>query len=356
MVARLLAALRAKMLWILLGTYALAAIAPGPGLAMRRVSLGTLEAFGGSFELSLPALLLALLLFDASLGANAAELRRLSKAPHVVGAGLAANFALPIVFTLAAALGLSFWHNHDELQALLVGLALVGAMPIAGSSTAWAQNAEGNLALSLGLVIASTLLSPITTPLALRAIAAVTSGDYSEDLGELAGGSAQLFLAIAVVLPSVLGMIAHRAIGRERLARAMPSIKLLNLGVLLALNYSNATVALPRVVAHPDVDFLVLLFAVVALLCALAFSTGHVVGRALKASVPERVSLMFGLGMNNNGSGLVLAATALSDHPNVVLTIVAYNIVQQIAAGVFDRLSMRRDPPSEAPAAAPAHA
>jgi len=51
---------------------------------------------------------------------------------------------------------------------------------------------------------------------------------------------------------------------------------------------------------------------------------------------------MFGLGMNNNGSGLVLASTTMADHPNVLLTIVAYNLVQQVVAGIADHLELRR--------------
>ena len=68
------------------------------------------------------------------------------------------------------------WHNPDEVQNILVGLALVASMPIAGSSTAWAQNADGDLALSLGLVLGSTLLSPLTTPLALHAVGLMATG------------------------------------------------------------------------------------------------------------------------------------------------------------------------------------
>ena len=51
---------------------------------------------------------------------------------------------------------------------------------------------------------------------------------------------------------------------------------------------------------------------------------------------------MFGLGMNNNGSGLVLASTTMADHPNVLLTIVAYNLVQQVVAGIADHWVARR--------------
>ena len=67
------------------------------------------------------------------------------------------------------------WHNPDEVQNILVGLALVASMPIAGSSTAWSQNANGDMALSLGLVLGSTLLSPLTTPMALHAVGFMTT-------------------------------------------------------------------------------------------------------------------------------------------------------------------------------------
>jgi bile acid:Na+ symporter, BASS family len=50
------------------------------------------------------------------------------------------------------------------------------------------------------------------------------------------------------------------------------------------------------------------------------------------------VSLVFGLGMNNNGTGMVLAASALAHLPNVMLPIILYNLVQHVAAGVTDRL------------------
>ena len=101
---------------------------------------------------------------------------------------LLANACFPVLFTACAAVLLKSWHNPTESQSLLVGLAMVGVMPIAGSSTAWVQNVEGDVALSLALVWGSTLLSPLLTPLGLHAIGYVTLGDYSEDLHEIAKG------------------------------------------------------------------------------------------------------------------------------------------------------------------------
>jgi bile acid:Na+ symporter, BASS family len=42
---------------------------------------------------------------------------------------------------------------------------------------------------------------------------------------------------------------------------------------------------------------------------------------------------MYGLGMNNNGTGLVLASLALASFPRVMVPIILYNIVQHLLAG-----------------------
>ena len=92
---------------------------------------------------------------------------------------------------------------------------LVASMPIAGSSTAWSQNANGDLAPSLGLVLASTLLSPWATPLALHAVGFLTTGDYSEDLHELASTGTFVFLCLCLV-PSFAGIGFRRLISDVR--------------------------------------------------------------------------------------------------------------------------------------------
>jgi hypothetical protein len=46
---------------------------------------------------------------------------------------------------------------------------------------------------------------------------------------------------------------------------------------------------------------------------------------------------MFGLGMTNNGTGLVIAAGALAQFPAVMVPIIFYNLVQHVVAGCADR-------------------
>ena len=92
-------------------------------------------------------------------------------------------------------------------------------------------------------------------------------------------------------------------------------------------------------------DFLALILGVVVGLCVLTFASGWVIGRLLKADPARQTALMFGLGMNNNGTGLVLAGVALAGHPRVMLPILLYNLVQHLVAGVVASLRGKREVP-----------
>jgi BASS family bile acid:Na+ symporter len=334
------------MAWLLLGSYVIGAVAPSPGVAMRQVSTTIRMPGVGPVGATLPMFMLGFLLAVAGLGVNLRELRR-DLRPRLLVIGLLVNASYPIAFASLVAVALIPWHNAAEAQSILVGLAMIGAMPIAGASTAWAQNAEGNVALSLALVLSSTLLSPILTPLGLDAMGHLTRGDYSEDLRELAQGGAEAFVALTVVIPSVLGLALRAFIGDRKAASVLPALKMLNLIDLLVLNYSNAALALPQVVRRPDWDFIALTLSITAAMCAGAFATGVAVARALRAKPADRIALTFGIGMNNNGTGLVLAASALADHPLVLPPIIFYNLVQQIVAGALDAIHRRRSRSTE---------
>jgi BASS family bile acid:Na+ symporter len=339
----------ARFLWLLLATYALAAAWPGPGLALRGVSIGRVSLMGEAMDLSMPSMMLGFLLLNAGLGVRASELRNLARRPALLGLGLAANLAIPITFVFAVSQAMKGWHNADEVQAILVGLALVASMPIAGSSTAWSQNADGDLALSLGLVVGSTLLSPFATPMALHAVGFMAEGDYAEDLHELAAHGSGVFLAACVVVPSILGIATRLLLGEPRLATVRPYLKLANSANLLVLSYSNAAAALPQAIADPDWDFLGAILAITSGLCVLAFGAGRAIADSLGAGPSARASLMYGLGMNNNGTGLVLASMALADHPRVMLPIILYNLVQQVVAGAVGHASVEKSGDHPAP-------
>jgi BASS family bile acid:Na+ symporter len=325
---------------IILG-YGLAATFPGPGLWLKVANLLDFAGLPPLFEMTAPKVLLWLLLFNAGLRVRCRRIGQLARRPGVIVAGLAANLVVPVAFLALMVPLLRAWHNPDEAAVVLVGLALVTSMPIAGSSTGWAQAAGGDMALSLGLVLGSTFLSPLTTPASLHALGMLAPSHYGEHLHALAGRNTGTFLVVWVLIPSALGIAARAIFGEGRFQALERSLKLVAPSSLLALCYINASSCLPQVLGNPDWDFLSIILVFVAGLCALTFAAGHAVGSLAGADRGQRVALMFGLGMNNNGTGLVLASLALGSQPLVMLPIIVYNLVQHLIAGCVDALLRR---------------
>jgi len=337
-------------LWMLIGAYVVAAAAPAPGLWIRDSTLGDVRVLNANIQVSLLLVLLATLMFNAGFGVKTEHLHALVRKGGILLAGLAANLLVPMAYLFAiTTLVLRFWHNPEEAQHILVGLALVAAMPIAGASTAWAQNSNGNLALSLGLVLCSTLLSPVVTPMVFYVLGEMASEEYEQVLHGLADYGSVTFLGLWVVLPSLLGVGVRLVIPQRRLAAVMPYIKLSNSLILLTLNYSNAAVSLPKAIADHDLDFLAITLSVTTGLCVAAFSIAYWLSGLFNMDEAERVSLMYGLGMNNNGTGLVLASLALASYPRVMIPIIFYNIVQHLVAGAVHHMTAKDVRPTQTP-------
>ena len=330
-----------NLLWFLIGAYAAAVIYPDAGVWVRDSSLGGLRSNHARGHLSLLTIMLGSLMFNAGLGVKTSHLATLAKKKLMVVAGLAANWLVPTVFIFLVALVMRFWHEPDEAQHILVGSAHVVAMPIAGASTAWAQNSNGNVALSLGLVLFSTLLSPLVTPLVFHVFGAMADREYERVLDHLASYGSGIFLVAWVVLPSLIGLAVRFFVPEAWLSEIMPSIKLINSVVLLLLNYSNAAVSLLKAIADHDLDFLAVTFGITVGLCLVSFAAGDWLSRLFKAGDAERVSLMYGLGMSNNGTGLVLASLALASYPRIMVPIIFYNLIQHFVAGTVQHTATR---------------
>jgi len=329
------------LLWFLIGAYTIAAVFPTAGLWIRNVTFGDIPLFQTKTHVSLLLLLLATLMFNAGLGVKTSHLKSLARKTRVLLAGLTANLVIPMTYIFGVTLVMRLWYEPDEAQHILVGLALVAAMPIAGASTAWAQNSNGNMALSLGLVLSSTVLSPVITPVALQVFGEMASEEYEGVLQDLAAYGSAGFLGLWIVLPSILGLSVRFAVPEAQLSGIMPFIKLINSFVLVLLNYSNASVSLPQAVADRDFDFLAVTLGITTGLCFAAFASGYGLSRLFKVDEADRVSLMYGLGMNNNGTGLVLASLALASYPRVMVPIIFYNLVQHLVAGSVHEVTGR---------------
>ena len=340
------------MLALLLMSYALAAFLPASAVWGTEVHFGSWKVLGNPGKITLSMVLLTLLLFNVGLDIPMKHLGNLIRKPGVLLAGLAANLVFPVFYIAGLSFFLGYGAGSEAVGPLILGLALIASMPIAGSSAAWAQTANGNMALTLGLILSSTVLSPLTTPVLLHSVGWVTRGDYTAGLEALANSGTSIFLSLFVLLPAILGLTVRRLAGDAPVARVKPTLKLANSLILLLLTYMNASTSLPGVVAQPDWSLLHLALFGALGMCSLSFGLGWLLARLMRTGEGERTALMFGLGMNNNGTGLVFAAAVLGHMPEVMLPVICYNLIQHVVAGAVTHLTGRAKPAAAATAKA----
>ncbi|MFF7195992.1 sodium-dependent transporter [Streptomyces sp. NPDC008079] len=336
-VPRALARVQRSLTWLMALAYAVATVAPAAGLWLRHLRWSVPRGVGvPAAALSPPSALLAFVLFTAALQVPVRRLPALARRPGALMTGTAVNAAVPLlVLPLLAGL-LRFSPDTDGGSGLLTGIALVGAMPVAGGATVWGGRAGGNHALVVGIVLASTLLSPLTTPLTLSMAAVFAHGHYAHDLGRMAGASSGAFALAGVVTPCLAGLLAQRMTSRERRDRALPGLKLAALLASLLLTYANACGALGGQLRHPQVAFIAASVGVAALACLAALAVGWGLARGLRSDRADTVAITLASGMNNSSASAVLAATHLPAHPQVLMPVLAYSIVQKFGAGAVD--------------------
>jgi BASS family bile acid:Na+ symporter len=301
------------LLVLLMLSYVMAAFLPAFGQAMRTTT---------ALPVPLPVLLLAVLLFTAGLGMDRDQLRESLRLKWLVVTGQLALWGGPLVIV-----GVLGWASGLLPAGLLTGLALVGLMPAAASSVAWSQLSRGNVALSLGLLATSTLLSPFI-------IYAVGKSQLLASDGELiSSANATVLSLIGWIIPAVvLGAGVRWWAGGDWAQTMRPYTKLISTVVLLLLNYANAAIALPGLLARPDWSSLAAVTATTAAMCSGGFLVGWLLTVAAGVGHAARRSFLFGIGMKNTGMALVLAGMWFPDLPWAIVAVILYTLIQHLLA------------------------
>ena len=246
-------------------------------------------------------------------------------------AALVAVWLGPALLVLAAGWFVPLFVDSESAAGLLVGLALVAAMPVANSSVGWSQHTNGNLALALALVVLSISLSPWITPQLLGWLGNSLSAKEQELCQELVNRFSGWFFVIWVIGPTALGFATRLLCGPERVARGATFFTLGSAAALLLLNYINSALAMPQLG-----DFSISLLGTTAGLAVAASVVGLVLSGVLtyvmKLARPDGLALSFGLSMKHTGLALILAGAVLGDQPIAILLISLATLAQHMLA------------------------
>jgi BASS family bile acid:Na+ symporter len=316
-----------NFIWLLLACYALAVALPLPGERLRETVVVPGLLFGNPF--TIPLLLLSILFFNV--GTDLVPQTRTSQAGvRSVGIVVAGGWLVPVLLlSIARPLFdrlLPAWCGE-----LFIGLVLVAAMPIANSSTAWAHNLGADVGHSVWSLIWSTLLAPFVSVLTVSWL--WVEGSQGTGLKQALTTQILAGLFCCVVVPIAMGALFSRM--RNRSTRTSGDVsKLINMAILLILNYSNAALALREAVRSGHYNRLWMAFGCVAVTCACLLLAARLISRWQKWSMPLATSAALSMSMKNTGAALVLAGSVLTPGSLAILVIVGYTLVQHMFVSV----------------------
>jgi BASS family bile acid:Na+ symporter len=248
------------------------------------------DVFAGAKPAIVP--LLGIVMFGMGITLTPANFTEALRRPRMIGLGVLLQY---LVMPLAAwSIGLAL----ELPQALIAGMVLVGACPGGTASNVVCYLARGDVALSITLTTASTLLAIVLTP--------VLTWVYAGQLVPVPVASMLGSIFKIVLLPVTLGVLTNRFLGAKLHAvkHTFPLLSVaaivLIIAIIVALNRDNLSAMGP----------LIALAVVAHNLTGLA--AGYALPRLLGADERTCRTLAIEVGMQNSGLGAALAVKYFS--------------------------------------------
>lgn len=261
------------------------------------------------------AMLLGTAMFGMGLTIKREDFQVVFSRPKEVFSGCVLQYTImPLVaYLLAVAM------NLDKDIAL--GVILVGCCPGGTSSNVIAYIAKGDVPLSVGMTIASTLLAPLATPFLVYMLA----GAWVE-----VSFMAMVMSVVKVVLVPVLAGIALNSMFPKtvnKLVKIMPAVSVIAIVLIVdgivAANAAKimgcALVVMAAVVLHNGLGMLL----------------GQFMAKLMKVSYDKQTSIAIEVGNQNSGLGLVLATANFAANPLATLPGAIFSVWNLIAGSLY---------------------
>lgn len=228
------------------------------------------------------------------------DMRILASRPLDILIGTCAQFSLMPLIAWMLTVGVGYF-GIEVPKPIIVGIILVGCCPGGVSSNIMSYLCEGDVAFSVGMTTASTLLAPIVTPLLVLFLA-----------GEKVEVDARgMFCNIMIVtlLPVTVGFVSNLFWGKnesfKKAQSVMPAFSVLGLACIVG----GVVAAVHDKLLMQGVTFFFLVFVVVLCHNTLGYFFGYTVGRIFHFSKAKNRTVSIEVGMQNAGLATVLSST-----------------------------------------------
>ena len=189
----------------------------------------------------------------------------------------------------------------DYSTAMAIGIILVGCCPGGVSSNIMSFLCGGDVAYSVGMTCASTLLAPVLTPLLVLWLA-------GERVDVDAVGMFQQILVVTII-PIAIGFCLNLWLGSKDVFRqiqsCMPGVSVLSLACIVG----GVVTTVHDPLVENGLQLFLLTFGMVFMHNTIGYVLGYTVGRFCHFSLAKKRTLSIEVGMQNAGLGTNLAMT-----------------------------------------------
>ena len=269
--------------------------------------------------------ILGIIMLTMGLTLTTDDFRILAKRPLDILIGAAAQF---FIMPCVAYLLVKVFHLEP---ALALGILLVGCCPGGVSSNIMSYLCHGDVAFSVGMTCASTLLAPLMTPLLME----LTAGEIIE----IDAIGMFLNILIVTIIPVGIGCFLNYTFSKRSyfptIQSMMPGISVICLACIVGGVISTVH---DELISRGFVLF-IWTFAVVLCHNTLGYLLGYLAGVVSKFNKAKKRTISIEVGMQNAGLATVLAGTFFAAQPLAVLPCAIscawHSISGTILAGLF---------------------
>ena len=226
-------------------------------------------------------------------------------------------------FTVMPLLALGLTLAFSLPKELAIGVILVGCCPGGTASNVITYLAKGDLALSVGMTAASTILAPLMTPFLVWLLAG-TMVDV-DTVGML------MSIVYVVIAPIVCGLLCQRFLPAmtKRVTPYLPALSSVAIMVVVVI-----------VVSHNAERLLtagLLIVSIVMIHNLLGLAIGYTIGRLLHLQKPKCVALSIEVGMQNSGLASSLAVLHFAAYPLATIPGAVFSVWHNISGALMAR-------------------
>lgn len=273
--------------------------------------------------------ILGIIMLTMGLTLTTQDFRILAKRPLDILIGACAQF---IIMPCVAYLLVRVFRLEP---ALALGILLVGCCPGGVSSNIMSYLCHGDVAFSVGMTCASTLLAPVMTPLLMQ----LTAGKIIE----IDAIGMFLNILIVTIIPVGIGCFLNYTYSKREsfptIQSLMPGLSVICLACIVGGVISTV---------HDDLvarGLMLFLWTFAVVLChnTLGYILGYTAGRLARFNTAKKRTISIEVGMQNAGLATVLAGTFFAAQPLSVLPCAISCAWHSISGTILAGLFLRQD-------------